>query len=129
MVARHLEANGIPTVILGAARDIVERCGVPRFVFSDFPLGNSCGRPFDAESQRGILALAFDLLETATEPRITVQSPYRWSEDEAWKKDYWDLSVLDPEEIAQRREAFDRDKAILATRYASAAGEETNRAS
>jgi D-proline reductase (dithiol) PrdB len=31
LVARHLETNGIPTVIVGSALDIVEHCGVPRF--------------------------------------------------------------------------------------------------
>jgi len=51
LAARHLEANGISTVIMGCAKDIVEHCGVPRFLFSDFPLGNSAGRPFDVESQ------------------------------------------------------------------------------
>src|SRR5204862_8193502 len=34
LVARHLEANGLPTVVMGCAKDIVEYCGVPRFVFS-----------------------------------------------------------------------------------------------
>ncbi len=29
--------------------DIVEYCGVPRFLFSDFPLGNAAGRPHDLE--------------------------------------------------------------------------------
>ena len=47
LAARHLEAHGIPTVIMGCAKDIVEHCGVPRFLWSDFPLGNSAGRPFD----------------------------------------------------------------------------------
>ena len=58
LAARHLEDNGIPTVIMGCAKDIVEHAGVPRFVFSDFPLGNSAGRPFDVESQRQTLELA-----------------------------------------------------------------------
>jgi D-proline reductase (dithiol) PrdB len=40
LVARHLETNGIPTVIVGSALDVVEHCGVPRFYFTDFPLGN-----------------------------------------------------------------------------------------
>ena len=52
LVARHLESHGIPTVVLGAARDIVEECGVARFVFTDFPLGNPCGRPHDPETSR-----------------------------------------------------------------------------
>jgi len=37
LVARYLEANGLPTVIVGSALDIVEHCGVPRFLFTDFP--------------------------------------------------------------------------------------------
>ena len=65
LAARHLEANGVPAVIMGCAKDIVEHCGVPRFVWSDFPLGNSAGRPFDAESQRQTLELALSLLECA----------------------------------------------------------------
>ena len=35
LVARILEEAGIPTVILGSAIDIVEHCGVPRFLFTD----------------------------------------------------------------------------------------------
>ncbi|MEZ5231807.1 MAG: hypothetical protein R2749_03740 [Acidimicrobiales bacterium] len=46
LVARHLEANGIPTVIVGSARDIVEQAGVARFLFVDFPLGNPMGKPY-----------------------------------------------------------------------------------
>jgi hypothetical protein len=88
LTARHLEANGIATVILGAARDVVEHCGVPRFVFTDFPLGNPAGRPYDVEMQRAIVAAGLDLLESATGPRTTVQTPFEWSEDESWKANY-----------------------------------------
>ena len=31
LTARHLEASGMATVIMGCAKDIVEHCGVPRF--------------------------------------------------------------------------------------------------
>ena len=86
LVARHLEANGIPTVVFGTARDIVEHAGVARLVFTDFPLGNPCGRPFDAEMQRRIVATGLDVLETAREPGTTVQTPYVWSEDTTWKR-------------------------------------------
>lgn len=88
LVARHLEANGIPTVIMGCARDIVEQCGVPRFVFSDFPLGNPCGRPHDKAMQRGIVGLALDVLEASIAPRTTVQTPFVWSEDQSWRERY-----------------------------------------
>ena len=112
LAARHLEANGLPTVIMGCAKDIVEHCGVPRFLFSDFPLGNSAGRPFDRESQAQTLELALRVLETAPAARTTVQSPLRWSEDAAWKLDYNDLSKLTPEVLAERRREFEVVKAV-----------------
>jgi D-proline reductase (dithiol) PrdB len=85
LVARYLEANGIPTVMIATARDIVEYCGVPRLVFVDFPLGNPCGVPFDVEMQGSILDIALGLLETADEPATTVVAPYAWPDGEKWK--------------------------------------------
>ena len=115
LAARHLEASGIPTVVLGCAKDIVEYCGVPRFLFSDFPLGNPAGRPHDPQSQAFTLALALSVLEAAPGPRTTVQSPLRWSADPAWKLDFSNIARLSPEEIARRRAEFDRQKEIART--------------
>jgi len=112
LAARHLEAQGISTVIMGCAKDIVEHCGVPRFLWSDFPLGNSAGRPFDAVSQAQTLELALRVLESAPAARTTVQSPLRWSADAAWKADYLNLGKLSPEVIAERRKEFDEVKSI-----------------
>ena len=112
LAARHLEANGISTVIMGCAKDIVEHCGVPRFLFSDFPLGNPGGRSFDVPSQVETLELALRVLESAPAARTTVQSPLRWNEDAAWKLDYNDLSKLSPEKIAERRREFEVVKAV-----------------
>jgi len=117
LTARHLEANGIPTVMLGCAKDIVESAGVPRFVFSDFPLGNSAGKPFDLVSQRGILDIALDLLEAARSPRTTVQTPYRWAEDASWKRDFYRLDMTE-EQIARARAEMDSQKATLAAKLA-----------
>ena len=118
LVARHLEANGVSTVVMGCAKDIVEHCGVPRLLFSDFPLGNSAGRPFDVESQALTLELALRLLESAPAARTTVQSPIRWSSDPSWKRDYLDLTTLSPETLAERRREFDEVKAVARTRRA-----------
>ena len=112
LAARHLEANGIPTVVMGCAKDIVEHVGVPRFLFSDFPLGNPAGRPHDAASREFTLDLALRVLETAPAPRTTVQSPLRWSADPSWKLDFSNIARLSPEEIARRRAEFDRQKEI-----------------
>ena len=112
LVARHLEANGLPTVIMGCAKDIVEHCGVPRFLFSDFPLGNPAGRPFDLESQVQTLELALRVLESAPAARTIVQSPLRWSADASWKRDYLDLTTLSADTIAERRKEFDEVKTV-----------------
>jgi hypothetical protein len=112
LAARHLEENGIPTVVMGCAKDIVEYVGVPRFLFSDFPLGNAAGRPNDPESQALTLELALNVLESAPGPRTTMQSPLRWSDDPDWKLDFSNIERLSPEELEKRRRAFDEQKEV-----------------
>src|SRR6202166_1259286 len=112
LVARHLEANGISTVVMGCAKDIVEHAAVPRFLFSDFPLGNSAGKPHDVASQALTLELALRVLQHAPGPRTTMQSPLRWCEDASWKLDYNNVAQMSPEELARRRAEFDRQKEI-----------------
>ncbi|QPF82260.1 glycine reductase [Bradyrhizobium genosp. L] len=112
LVARHLEENGIPTLVMGCAKDIVEHAAVPRFLFSDFPLGNSAGKPHDVASQAFTLELALRVLETAPGPQTTVQSPLRWSEDSSWKRDYSNADALSADELARLRREFDAQKEI-----------------
>jgi D-proline reductase (dithiol) PrdB len=97
---------------MGCAKDIVEHTGVPRFLFSDFPLGNSAGKPHDPASQAFTLELALRVLESAPGPRTTVQSPLRWSADATWKRDYSNVAQLGAEELARRRREFDAQKEI-----------------
>ena len=85
LVARHLEANGIPTVVIATARDIVEQAAVPRLLFVDFPLGAPCGEPFDISQQSAVLEMAFQLLESATAPRTTREAGLAWSKGQRWK--------------------------------------------
>jgi D-proline reductase (dithiol) PrdB len=115
LAARMLEEHGIATVVLGCARDIVEHVGVPRFVFSDLPLGNAAGRPHDPASQALTLDLALSLLAEAPGPRTTVQSPVRWSDDPAWKLDYSNIDRLTPAEVRRRRAEFDEQRAVART--------------
>ncbi|MAR54456.1 MAG: hypothetical protein H2035_03555 [Acidimicrobiales bacterium] len=86
LVSRHLEEAGVPTVVMGSARDIVEECGVSRFLYTDFPLGNPAGKPGDIEMQSAITGMALDLLERAWKPRTTVQTPFVWDPE---TNDYW----------------------------------------
>ena len=102
LVARHLEEAGIPTVILGSALDIVEHCGVPRFVFTDFPLGNPCGRPYDAEMQRAVVATGLNLFAAADGPGTVVRTPYLWSPDETWRERYLEVREEDLAALAAK---------------------------
>jgi D-proline reductase (dithiol) PrdB len=110
LAARMLEENGISTIVMGCAKDIVEYVGVPRFLFSDFPLGNAAGRPKDPVSQAFTLDLALSVLETAPASRTTAQSPLTWSASPDWKLDYSNIERLTPEETRRLRAEFDKGK-------------------
>ncbi|MBA4097289.1 MAG: glycine reductase [Rhodospirillum sp.] len=112
LTARHLECAGIPTVIMGCAKDIVEHAGVPRFLFSDFPLGNAAGKPHNAASQAATLDLALHVLESASAPRTTVQSPQRWSDDPSWKRDFDNVEAMRPGDLARLRAEHEQHRAI-----------------
>ena len=120
LAARALEESGIATVVMGCAKDIVEYVGVPRLLFSDFPLGNAAGRPHDAHSQATTLDLALRLLEQAPAARTTVQSPLAWADSPDWKLDYCNIERLSADEITARRAEFDRAKVVAKTVRATA---------
>jgi len=103
LVARHLEANGIATAVMGCARDIVEECGVARFVFTDFPLGNPCGKPWDVSMQRSIVGSALTLVEQAWMPRTTIQTPFSWDND-AWREAFMRVDEGNRETLARAGE-------------------------
>ncbi|MDO9514587.1 MAG: hypothetical protein Q7J01_00605 [Syntrophales bacterium] len=103
LVARHLEENGLSTVIIGSARDIVEECGVARFIFTDFPLGNPCGKPWDVAMQRSIVGMALDLLERAWMPRMTIQTQFCWDNDE-WREGFMRVDESNREALARAGE-------------------------
>ena len=104
LVARHLEENGLATVVVGSARDVVEECGVPRFLFSDFPLGNPCGKPWDVSMQQTIMTMALDLLESAWAPRTTIQTPFCWDNDH-WRDNFMRVDDTNRESLAKEGEA------------------------
>ena len=112
LVARYLESVGIPTIVIGSARDIVEECGVPRFLFVDFPLGNPCGKPGDVAMQCDIVAGALLLLERAWEPRTTVQRPEIWSreDDTLWRERYMKVDDTNREALARAGEDRRREQ-------------------
>lgn len=86
LVARHLEEHGIPTVVFSNARDITLSARAPRAVFTNYPLGNPCGRPFDTDNQREILMAGLGLLESATTGGTVLDTSHVWSESRDWMR-------------------------------------------
>lgn len=114
LVARHLEASGLSTVVIGSARDIVEECGVARFVFTDFPLGNPCGKPWDRNMQRSTVESALNLLDRAWIPRTTIQTPFRW-ENDTWRDAFMRVDDSNREALARAGEERRRLQAEVKT--------------
>ena len=89
----------MPTVMIGSARDVVEHCGVPRFLFTDFPLGNPCGHPWNPQMQRDVVSRALQMLETAERPRTTAVAPHAWKGDPGWRERYARVTPAERERL------------------------------
>ncbi len=119
LVSRLLEANGIPTVIIGSALDVVEHCGVARYLHTDFPLGNPCGAPGDALSQISIVRRGLKLLGEAEGPNTTWRSSLGWRGGDDWRDEY--ARVDDSNREALRLRGEKRRQQQLAARASGAA--------
>ena len=112
LVARHLEANGIPTVTFSNARDISASACNPRLVFTNYPLGNPTGRPFDVDNQRAILTTAFRMLATAAGPGEIVDTPHQWDGGQEWMRLIFsdEQPFLSDEAETERQMLLDRNR-------------------
>ena len=87
LVANGIEARGIPTLLVGTVRDIMEQAGAPRSVFVDFPVGRTFGHPHDEAQHRHVLASAFQELERFTGPGQIRDLEVQWaSGDRSWEQ-------------------------------------------
>ena len=84
LVARVVEAAGIPTALVSTGRDLTAQVRPPRSLFVNFPMGNHFGAPGDAEQQRRILRAALSL------PWTTDQAGVMVDHDEVWPDDFSD---------------------------------------
>jgi D-proline reductase (dithiol) PrdB len=94
LIARALEARGLPTLSMSVLWEASESIKPPRTCFLDFPLGCPAGKPHQAVQQREILRAALELAPQF-EPRHWQMKtlPFQWSLDgsRAWEKEVHDL--------------------------------------
>jgi D-proline reductase (dithiol) PrdB len=70
LIARALEAAGIPTMTLAVVREVVEAARPPRAALYDGELGSVAGLPNWPEHQRRVLDEALRLIEPMDQPGI-----------------------------------------------------------
>lgn len=85
LIARQVEAAGIPTLCMGSALDILKAGNPPRAAFLDYPLGHTTGKPNQPELQREIMLQALASFTSLTVPGQIKVLPFRW-DDEDWKR-------------------------------------------
>lgn len=114
MTARALEENGIATVVIGSAIDIVTHCGVPRYLHNDIPLGNPLGHPYESDQHLDCVARALMMVRDESEPTVK-KSHLKWQNGEAWRDNYMrvddsnreKLKMMGEENRRRRREMID----------------------
>jgi D-proline reductase (dithiol) PrdB len=82
LLARELEARGIPTVLLAVSPEAVEKTAPPRTLLLRFPLGHVLGKPDNRVQQLTVLQDALSVLVSARQPDTVVTSPYRWRRED-----------------------------------------------
>ena len=78
LIARAVEAVGIPTVSISITKDLTEAVGVPRAVFIKWPLGHPLGEPNKPLQQRTLIFTALQLLLEASTAGVIAEPGYRW---------------------------------------------------
>jgi D-proline reductase (dithiol) PrdB len=80
LVARVIEAAGIPTVTLNMIWAYQNIVGMPRIAAIEHPFGRPYGDVGDAKTQRAVLEAALSVFETAQEPGHVEHLPFVWHE-------------------------------------------------
>jgi D-proline reductase (dithiol) PrdB len=99
VLARAIEARGLPTTSLATLERNVRALKPPRALFLDFPLGCPCGRPGEPEQQRDILRHALRLAASDWPAWELRRLPHTWGEpgDRSWEAHVDNLYRLDRE--------------------------------
>ncbi len=87
VLARLVEATGIPTVTVTMMPDVAQWLLTPRIVGVEFPFGHSFGPAGETAVHRRVLETAVTVLAGATTPGTRIDIDHEWpmSRGEAYK--------------------------------------------
>ena len=81
LIARGLEARGLPTLSMSCLYEVSQAFKPPRTCFLDFPIGCPAGKPHEPEQQRAILRAALAAAPRFGERWEVTELPFQWAAD------------------------------------------------
>ncbi len=88
LIARAVEAVGVPTIAVSIARDLTEAVGTPRAIFLRWPLGHPLGEAGQPAQQRSVIYQALRQLRDADEPGVIADIGLRWRREQYSEPDW-----------------------------------------
>ena len=96
VLARRIEAAGIPTVVLTMMPDVAQWLLAPRVVGVEFPFGHSFGMSGDAAVRRRVLDTALTALAGAPAPGTRVDLDLAWPQPRGEAYTSWQPAEASP---------------------------------
>ena len=91
LIARVIEAAGIPTVAISLAREVTEQVKPPRAIYLRFPFGHPMGEPNNINQQFAVLRDCMKALKEIEEPGTIINASYRWRRTQYEPVDFEDI--------------------------------------
>ncbi len=96
MLARRIEAAGIPTCVVTMMPQTASALLAPRIVGVEFPFGHPFGRPGDHRTQSHVLTTALRVLAGADRPQTRIDIDLEWPEPRGQAYKAWQPSEPSP---------------------------------
>ncbi|HUF32698.1 MAG TPA: hypothetical protein VMN58_05775 [Acidimicrobiales bacterium] len=96
MLARRIEAEGIPTVVVTMMPSVAEQLRTPRIVGVEFPFGHPFGMPAGRAVQRRVLEAALVVLAGASRAGTRVDLDIEWPQPRGEAYKAWQPSEPSP---------------------------------
>ena len=96
VLARRLEAAGLPTVVVTMMPDVGDALLTPRVVGVEFPFGHPFGQPGDRATQRRVLETAVTVLAGASKAGTRVDIDIVWPQPRGEAYKAWQPSEPSP---------------------------------
>jgi hypothetical protein len=89
LIARTIEAAGIPTVTIIGLREIAEKVRPPRTVHLKWPFGHPLGAPGNRAQQLSVIHYMLRALYTAKDPGAILEPGWAWRRQQYAEPENW----------------------------------------